>query len=157
MDINAPGIFAATWKLLIPLLDKRVKEKVKFVNNNNNNNNNNNCEKSLMVELSSLKERLGNDAIDWILAEVRDNKIKRKTPKQYWIPPSPSTTTTSTSHSDNEDAQQQQQQQQQHDPRGMKSYINSEFYVQTPGDVWQQRQQQQQQEQHKIIIFHEVL
>jgi hypothetical protein len=30
----------------------------------------------------------------------------------------------------------------------MKSYVNSEFYVQTPGDVWQQRQQQQQ-EQHK--------
>jgi hypothetical protein len=80
MDINAPGIFAATWKLLIPLLDKRVKEKVKFVNNNNNNNNNN-CEKSLMVELSSLKERLGNDAIDWILAEVRDSKIKKKNSK----------------------------------------------------------------------------
>jgi hypothetical protein len=32
-----------------------------------------------------------------------------------------------------------------------------QIYVQTPGDVWQQRQQQQQQEQHKIIIFHEVL
>jgi hypothetical protein len=62
---------------------------------------------------------LGDEAADWIVSEMADNKYKRPgakkgKPKKYWI-------------SSPEEGQ--------HNPRGMSSYLESDFYVKTPRDA----------------------
>jgi len=111
--INAPVLFSATYKLVVPLLDDRVKEKIMFAK-----------DKILSSSSSkgdgkSLRNRLGDEAVDWIMAEVKENKSKDTTNKQYWVIPTNAG----------------------HDARGIKSFVHSEFYIKTPGDAWQEKQQ----------------
>ena len=114
--VNAPFLFSATWKMIKPLLDSRVKEKVVFLSD------------KAMGEDIELRDRLGDEAMDWILREVRDNLDRRsaESPKRYWVPPSG----------------------EGHDSRGIQSYVeDAELYAKTPGDVWQERQ-----EEHEKIV-----
>jgi hypothetical protein len=103
--INAPLAFRAMWKLISAVLDHRARQKVLFLNGERT--------------VHRLEDRMGEEAVEWILAETKDNLAKRndEQPKRYWAPP------------DSPD---------QHDARGMKAYVESEFYIKTPGDAWQQ-------------------
>lgn len=103
--IDAPTVFYAVYRIVKPLLDARVQSKIVFVNKKD-------CEKTL-------NECLGEEAADWIVQEMQDNKAKRPdaksgNPKKYWV----------SSDSEHE-----------HNPRGMGSYVDSEFYIKTPGDA----------------------
>lgn len=66
----------------------------------------------------TLTDCLGEEASYWIVQEMQDNKAKRPdakngNPKKYWIACEEG----------------------EHNPRGMTSYLESEFYVKTPGDA----------------------
>jgi hypothetical protein len=103
--IDAPTVFYAIYRLVKPLLDAHVQSKIIFVNTKD-------CKETL-------EEHLGDEAADWIVSEMADNKYKRPgakkgKPKKYWI-------------SSPEEGQ--------HNPRGMSSYLESDFYVKTPGDA----------------------
>lgn len=105
--IDAPTVFYGLFRLVKPLLDERVRSKIIFVNKKD-------CKESL-------SESLGDEAAEWIVKEMQDNKerrpdAKKGNPKQYW-----------------------KQMSDDHDPRGMTSYVNSEFYIKTPGDAHEER------------------
>jgi len=72
------------------------------------------------VESDELREALGSEAMQWIQDEVKDNWDRRHDdpPKKYWT----------------------KVQAGEHNARGMKSYVESEFYIRTPGDAWEEQQ-----------------
>jgi len=101
--LDAPTVFYGLFRLVKPLLDERVRSKIVFVNKKG-------CQ-------DTLEEHLGEEAAEWLLKEMQDNKNKRPdaksgNPKKYWKKVSA-----------------------EHDPRGMPTYLDSEFYVKTPGDA----------------------
>lgn len=109
--INAPILFSSTWKIAQPLLDDKVRSKVLFVKGEAN-------------IKEKLGPRLGDDITNWIFNELKDNQSKRINEKKngykkYWISPK--------SKDD-------------HDPRGIRSYVNSMYYIKTPGDTFEEKQ-----------------
>jgi CRAL/TRIO domain len=110
--VDAPIIFNGLWKLLSPLLDDRVRSKVMFVQGRS--------------AEQFLQERLGKEAAKWIAHETMDSNEKkadgkRGNPKRYWIAPPEGSG--------------------EHDPRGLASYVNSEYYCKTPGDAYEEARQ----------------
>ena len=107
--IDPPFIFNAIWPLVAPLLDARVRNKIMFVKGKD------------AAEL--LQTRLGSEAATWIAMETKDNRDKiadanQGNPKRYWIPPT---------------------EKGQHDARGLASYVQSDLYIKTPGDAYEER------------------
>ena len=108
--IDPPTIFNALWRMVAPLLDARVRNKIMFV--------------KVKDSADLLKERLGLEAAQWVAMETKDNhdkfaEVKKgKPPKRYWIPPP---------------------EKWQHDARGMASYVQSDLYIKTPGDAYEER------------------
>lgn len=64
-----------------------------------------------------LAGKLSDECIHWLKSELKDNRIKRgkDKPKGYWEKPATDGS---------------------HDPRGFPSYVDSEYYIRTPGDRW---------------------
>jgi len=107
--LNPPFIFNALWQFISPYLDARVRNKIMFVKG--------------IDAAELLRERLGQEAAEWIAMETKDNKekqadAKRGNPKRYWIPPT---------------------EKGQHDARGMATYVHSDLYIKTPGDAYEER------------------
>lgn len=73
--INAPKLFSGVYKLIRPILDERVRNKILFQRSEE--------------AVETLQERLGVEATEWILAETRDNQSKRNSSnrKRYWVAP----------------------------------------------------------------------
>ena len=104
--VDAPMLFNGLWKLAAPLLDDRVRRKIMFV-------------KGKQADVL-LRERLGQEAAEWIARETKDSNDQKKQKgnlKRYWIAPK---------HPG------------QHDARGVASYVNSEYYIKTPGDAFEE-------------------
>jgi len=104
--LNAPFIFSATWKVAKAVLDENTTSKFAFLKGDE------------MIH-DIMGERLGGDIANWVINELRDNVEKRQNVakngyKKYWIAP---------------------EKKSDHDPRGVNSYVESEYYIQTPGDV----------------------
>lgn len=111
--VNSPMLFRGVWSILQPMLETRTKEKVVFLKG----------EKAK----ETLERRLGQECTEWLMNEGEDNKAKhpmkkKGDPKKYWVAPSDPKA---------------------HDPRGPKSYLESPYYIKTPGDAFLERQQQQ--------------
>ena len=116
--LNSPYLFSGMYALIKPFLDDRVKSKINFVSGRT----------KTKVFTEELQRRLGENAVNWIWDEIQDNYMKQKSSaekKQYWIPPNSKS---------------------QHDSRGMEGYVDSEFYVKTPGDAYYMAQQQTQEQ-----------
>lgn len=114
--IDAPVLFNGVFRLMSPLLDERIKSKIMFVKGKEAGH--------------ILQERLGMEAAQWIEQETMDNKEKRVGAKnqkggfkKYWIAP---------------------RNRHEHNPRGIDSYIQSDLYVKTPGDAFEERKQKQE-------------
>lgn len=116
--LNAPWVFRGVYKILRPLLDASVQQKVLFVTGTRD-------EQWQTV----LTDRLGADAARWIVDETADNERQRTNgggqPKKYWVPAASSSA---------------------HDSRGMASYIQSPYYVKTPGEAYEEQKQLQKDE-----------
>ncbi|CAB9516673.1 SEC14-like protein 5 [Seminavis robusta] len=111
--IDAPMIFNGLWKLVSPLLDERVRSKVMFVKGKH--------------AADLLEERLGTEAATWLADETKDSHEKRAqakqgNPKKYWIAPPVGSG--------------------EHNPRGAPSYVDSLYYIKTPGDAFEEAKRQ---------------
>lgn len=109
--VNAPYAFSSTWKIARPLLDDKVRSKILFVRGDT-------------AIKENLVERLGDQVTKWLLQEMKDNQLQRMNEssrgyKKYW------------NFDENGD----------HDPRGIKSYVNSDsdYYIITPGDAYEKK------------------
>ena len=108
--INAPMLFSSVWSMAKPLLDEVVISKINFVKG-----------KERIKQL--FYENMGDEITEWVLNEMEDNLIKRQEEttngfKKYWIAPKDSN---------------------EHDPRGVKSYVDSKEYIKTPGDAFEEK------------------
>ena len=111
--INAPVLFSGIYKMVRPILDARVQAKIHFLKGDKS--------------AQALKERLGDETTNWLLAEMQDNKdskseAKKGNLKKYWVAPSDGS---------------------KHDPRGVASYIGCQYYIKTPGDAFEEQQKSQ--------------
>ena len=77
---------------------------------------------SLNKVRSKLEGKLGEEMMNWIIKECESSRKHKSSvgKRAYW-----------------------QIQKDGHDPRGVPSYINSPYYVETPGEYWAKQQQQQ--------------
>jgi hypothetical protein len=110
--VDAPLVFNGLWKLISPLLDERVKSKVMFVKGKN--------------AEQFLQKKLGKEAAQWIAHETvhsieKKDEGKKGNPKRYWIAPPEGSG--------------------MHDARGLASYVNSDDYIKTPGDAYEEAKQ----------------
>ena len=125
--VNAPLVFRAMYRLIVPFLDERTQSKVLFVNGS-----------SRDEWMAVLEPRIGRRAATWICNETDENEQMRNKRtgtangdqqwKRYWIPPTDPTA---------------------HDARGMPDYVNSPYYMKTPGDAYEEMRQKQQQQQQQ--------
>eukprot|EP00510_Aplanochytrium_minuta_P008764 CAMPEP_0184050786 /NCGR_PEP_ID=MMETSP0956-20121227/4279_1 /TAXON_ID=627963 /ORGANISM="Aplanochytrium sp, Strain PBS07" /LENGTH=665 /DNA_ID=CAMNT_0026343467 /DNA_START=341 /DNA_END=2338 /DNA_ORIENTATION=- len=104
--IDSLKIFSATWALMKKVLDESLVKRIGFVKSGK------------LVD--KMRDRFGDEAINWLRAETVDNRRKRPKgeKKAYWKIP----------ETDDE-----------HDARGMKSYVGSPYYIPTPGDAYMSR------------------
>ncbi|GAB5361322.1 hypothetical protein AAMO2058_000703500 [Amorphochlora amoebiformis] len=70
--LEAPWLFNGLWRVVSPVLDKRTREKVVFAQLSSLN--------TSLAESLQLSTSLEN----FLLAEAKDNRIARETPKRFW-------------------------------------------------------------------------
>jgi hypothetical protein len=66
--------------------------------------------------ITKLEPRVGQETTEWILQEMKQVRQFSCPPRKYWIPTP------------------------EHDPRGTKTYVNSKYYVETPGEAYEKKQ-----------------
>mmetsp|Transcript_11997 Transcript_11997/g.14674 ORF Transcript_11997/g.14674 Transcript_11997/m.14674 type:complete len:354 (-) Transcript_11997:457-1518(-) len=104
--VNFPLIYRALWRISMPYVNERVKDKIIILNEDDD-------------MKKTLRSKLGPEATDWLSSEIKSNRSrcfdwKRKNYKKYWAKPATKG---------------------DHDSRGMSSYVNSDYYILTPGEA----------------------
>jgi hypothetical protein len=74
--VDAPWLFSATWKMVSPVLDDRVRQKINY------------CSYATLAD--KMAPRLGSRMVDWILKEMDTVRQPGQEKRMYWaVPKSP--------------------------------------------------------------------